>query len=132
MIGYWGARALNFKRGFMEKQIIYCGQKAKVACDEKCSKAWGTNSRAQIHLSEDENDTCYLADDELGEAPLDPGTYEGDHAKPTCATEMMNKWCVRECERCVLSRPGEYNKELVLPDFSRRVYNLAWRSKEQI
>ena len=116
----------------MEKEIIYFGQKAKVVCDEKCNKAWGINNRPRIQLSDNEDDTCYLSDDELGKAPADPGTYEGGHAKPACAEEMMNKWCVRECERSSMSNPGECDKELVLCDFSKRVYNLAWRrDKEQ-
>lgn len=118
---------MHLKEKAMEKEIIYCGQEAKVACDEKCSKAWGINNRPKLQLSDDENDTCYLSDDELGEAHADLGTYEGGYAKPTCVEAMMNKWCVRECEQSSMSALGGHNKELALRDFSKRVYNLAWR-----
>lgn len=68
----------------MEKLITYCGQPAKVGCDEKCHKAWGSNSRPKVRLSKDDyDDYYYLSDDELGVAPIDPGTYEGGCAKPT-------------------------------------------------
>lgn len=108
----------------MEKMITYFGQQAKVACDEKCNKAWGSNSRPRIENPNNEDDYVFFADSELGEAPIDPGTYEGGHAKPQAENEKMNKWCVRECERCKMSKPGEYNKPIKLPDFSKRVYNI--------
>ena len=71
-----------------EKIITYFGQQAKVACDGNCKKAWGMNSRplANGRTYEDEYDgeeLDYAADDELGEAPDDPGTYEGSDAKPS-------------------------------------------------
>jgi hypothetical protein len=109
----------------MEKQITYFGQPAKVACDENCNKAWGINNRPKIQLSEDEDDYAYLSDDELGDAPENPGTYEGGHAKPTHKSQIPNKWCVRECERCSLSSPGEYNLPPVVKDFSKRMYNIS-------
>ncbi|MFN7015074.1 MAG: hypothetical protein ACK4ON_12480 [Bacteroidia bacterium] len=100
----------------MEKIITYFGQKTKVACDEKCNKAFGINSRP---LNLDENiDSEYLSDDELGEAPIDPGTYEGGDAKPVDKSSIPNKWCVRECERCVMSNLGEFDLPLELPDFN--------------
>ena len=83
----------------MEKIITYFGQKVKVACDEKCNKAWGINCRPFVQLNDDKDDILWLADNELGEAPEDPGSYEAGHAKPTCKNEIPNKWCVRECER---------------------------------
>jgi hypothetical protein len=107
----------------MEKLITYCGQKAKVACDERCNKAWGINQRPKVSLSEDVDDYAYLMDLELGIAPVNPGTTEGEHAKPTNNFEKMNKWCVRQCERSVMSEDGEWNEPLVLPDFSKRIYN---------
>lgn len=109
----------------MQKEILYCGCRTIIACDEKCNKAWGVNNRPRINLSEDDDDICYLADDELGEAPADPGTYEGGHSKPPCA-EYMNKWCARECERSHLFNIG---KEIRLADFSKRVYNQPWKHK---
>lgn len=108
----------------MEKLITYFGQKCKVGCDGKCNKAWGINNRPDIQLSDNEDDFAYLSDLELGEAPEDPGTYEGGDGKPLSNHEFPNKWCVRECERCEKSRPGEYSKPLILPDFTKRVYNI--------
>jgi len=108
----------------MEKYIQYFGQQAKVSCDEQCNKAWGNNTRPRVSLSDDEDDYAYLADHELDDAPADPGTYEGGHAKPIDPIEKGNKWCVRECERCAMSKPGEWNKPLSIPDFSKRVYNI--------
>jgi hypothetical protein len=111
----------------MEKIIIYFGQNAKVACDEMCNKAWGINNRPNEQLSDDEDDTVMLADGELGEAPEHPGTYEGGDAKPIDKVGIPNKWCVRECERCAKSKPGEYKKHLPLKDFSKRIYNQPWK-----
>ena len=111
------------------KLIIYFGKPAKVNCDRKCNKAWGINNRPQLQLSDDEDDIVYLADDELGEAPDDPGTYEGGHAKPSSPSQFPNKWCVRECERCSMSKPGESDKPLELEDFSQRIYNMPWLHK---
>ena len=97
----------------MEKIITYCGQTAKVACDEKCNKAWG-NKRPRVFLDINETEIftsfdpdidgvdpdnfAYCSDDELGDAPINPGTYEGfeDAAKPSNKEEIGNKWCVRE------------------------------------
>lgn len=86
--------------------------------------------RQKKQLSENEDDYCYLADEELGDAPDDPGTYEGGHAKPTCEEEKMNKWCVRECERCAMSGRGKVNEPLTLPDFSKRRYNISSSEKK--
>ena len=81
-------------------QITYCWKSAICICDGKCNKAWGVSNRPR-----DENDD-YLPDSELGEAPKDPGTYEGRDGKPDRPLEH-NKWCVRECERSKIVRPGE-------------------------
>ena len=110
-----------------EKRITFCGQPARVACDGLRSKAWGLSMRPRIMLSEtDPDDKAWLADDELNDAPVDPGTSEGGHHKPRAARGPgdMNKWCVRECERCVMTGPGELNAPLKLRDFSRRLYNI--------
>jgi len=106
----------------MQKEITYFGQKMIIACDEKCNKAWGINSRPRIQLDENNNDDyAFLSDDELGIAPIDPETYEGDCAKPVDNIEKLNKWCCRECERCKISKPNEL---IVLKDFTKRVYNI--------
>ena len=110
-----------------EKVITFCGQRAKVACDGRCDKAWGLHARPRVLLGDgsDPDDFAWLSDDEAGNAPADPGTYEGGHGKPIDATgaDHMNKWCVRECERCEMSSPGKWGEPLVLRDFSRRYYN---------
>ena len=122
----------------MEKTITYFGQQAKVACDGKCNKAWGRNSRPKIYpeISLDKvfntyprnkninlDNFLFCSDDELGTAPSDPGTYEGRDGKPIDISEAMNKWCVRECERCSISDCGKYNEPLELKDFSKRISN---------
>lgn len=109
----------------MEKVIQYYGQSAKVACDEKCNKAWGINNRPKNQLSNDDDDYEFLADSELGEAPEDPGTYEGGHGKPYNKQGIPNKWCVRECERCSISKSGESHLPLALRDFSVRRPNIT-------
>lgn len=116
-----------------EKRLTYCGQEAKVACDGVCKKAWGINFRPRLQLSPQDDDYAWLADGELGEAPADPGTYEGGHAKPVNAEgpEAMNKWCLRECERCKMSKPDRADDFLVLPDFSRRIYNITSSDPER-
>mgnify|MGYP003404605358 FL=1 len=134
----------------MEKIIQYFGQKAKVACDEKCNKAWGGNSRPRIYPeisdtkifglgddsiypdddSIDVNDYGYCSDLELPEAPIKSDGDEGGDFKPINKNEIGNKWCVRECERCVMSKPNEYDKPLKLKDFSKRLYNFYSRRTE--
>lgn len=67
----------------LKKEIIYFGQKAIIACDGNCEKAWGSNSRPIIQLDKNNSDDfAYLSDEELGIAPEDPGTYEGNCGKP--------------------------------------------------
>jgi hypothetical protein len=126
----------------MEKIITYCGQPAKVGCDEKCNKAWGGRNRPRVYLEvsetkiygvdvdlfPDEEDIdvdnyAYCTDAELGDAPVDPGTGEGGDFKPVNKSEIGNKWCIRECERCSMSEPGEYEQPLILKDFTKRFYN---------
>lgn len=110
----------------IQKRILFSGREFVLACDGKCHKAWGINSRPRLYYQEpgvqprplrdgeeprDDDDHVYVRDSELGDAPADPGTYECDHAKP-CATvltdpALMNKWCARECERSERFDPGE-------------------------
>jgi len=101
----------------------YFHQDAILVCDGRCEKAWGMGKRPRVQLSDDEDgeDYAYLADDELGTAPLNPGTSEGGHLKPqTLEGRMHSKWCWRQCERSKMCEPGEW---VDLPDFSRRWYN---------
>lgn len=123
----------------IHKNIVYFGKPCVLACDANCQKAWGINNRPRIYLTDptltvypidrqhypdDENidpdDTAMLADGELGDAPIDPGTYEGDHGKPFDESDMLNKWCARECER---SDIADFLDDIELRDFSQRVYN---------
>lgn len=100
------------------KAITYFDQHVCVCCDANCQKAWGINNRPKVQLSDDDDDYAFLADDELGIAPVNPGTYEGGHAKPLTPDARLNKWCVRECERC------ELGKGIIAPrDFSERRKN---------
>jgi len=112
----------------IKKDVIFFGAPFVLFCDENCSKAWGHNLRPYNQLSEDEDDIEYLADDELGESPEDPGTYEGGQAKPYCDKEKLNKWCCRECERSEMIEVSEIdedtNLEALLSDFSKRVSNI--------
>lgn len=105
----------------LTSHLTYFGQPVVVRCDAKCHKAWGINGRPSVQLGADVDDYAWLADDELGTAPVDPGTYEGGHAKPLAPPAVHNKWCVRECERSTMTDPGEpYDP----PDFSRREPNM--------
>lgn len=121
----------------ISKEIRFFGHPCIVACDAKCSKAWGGSHRPKAYrmpsgeyvpMSKkraalaglDEDDYAYLADGELGEAPLDPGTEEGGNPKPYYPQDRLNKWCARECERSVIVDIGE---PIILPDFSQRYYN---------
>lgn len=109
------------------RQIVYFSQPAVVICDAKCGKAWGIHGRPRVSLSDDPDDFAYLADNEVGEAPADPGTYEGGHAKPACPDERLNKWCVRACERCTMSSSGGAGQVIEATDFSRRLFNQPWK-----
>ncbi len=91
----------------MKKRVTAYGALVVMTCDGRCDKAWGINSRPREQLSDDPDDYVFKRDSELGTAPADPGTYEGGHGKPSAVplseadSERMNKWCFRECERCV-------------------------------
>lgn len=111
----------------MEKIIKYCGFDVKVGCDEKCNKAWGINDRPFIKLSKDGDDYAWLSDDELGEAPVSSRTIEGDTSKPFTKNFMLNKWCVRQCERCAMSNINQSHLPLTYKDFSKRIYNQPWK-----
>ncbi len=106
----------------IHRSIIYFGQQAFIACDEKCNKAWGLVSRPRNILNDDADDYELLADDELGEAPEDPETYEGGIGKPIGNEPKLNKWCTRECERCAIDSTlsGALTK---IPDYSKRIKN---------
>lgn len=105
------------------KAILYFGKPVVLACDSQCHKAWGINSRPNIRF-DDEDDSCMLSDDELGDSPIDPGTYEGGDGKPFHIEDRLNKWCARECERSVI---GDLGMLVQLKDFGMRIYNQPWK-----
>jgi hypothetical protein len=110
--------------------ITAYGRPGFMMCDARCDKAWGINNRPRVQLDDkNEDDYCYLADGELGEAPEDPGTYEGSHPKPQSPEERLNKWCFRECERS--EHTLEMNERVDLKDFSVRRYNCPPHTREE-
>ncbi len=113
----------------IKKDIIYFGGAYILFCDGKCNKAWGFSQREKVQLSDDEDDVEWLSDDELGEAPEDPETYEGGHAKPTCDNDKLNKWCCRESERSEIIEKSKVTAdtdfESLLTDFSVRKKNIG-------
>lgn len=112
----------------LQSEGTYFGNPVTLACDQQCNKAWGINNRPRVMLSMDEDDHAYLADSELDDAPVNPGTYEGDESKPNGAIWRHNKWCARECERCRMVDRGE---PIVLRDFSKRRFNIRTSAEVQ-
>jgi len=90
------------------KNIRAYGLPMVLTCDGQCNKAWGRNSRPRTDNSWD---SLPLLDGELGDAPPNPGTYEGGDGKPSGVpltdSSLMNKWCFRECERSTFYEEGE-------------------------
>lgn len=102
----------------LQKEIKWFRDQCILACDGKCHKAWGINNRPKRQLSEDEDDYEYLSDNELGEAPENPGTYEGGQEKNP---KSLNKWCARECER---SKIFDMDEQIALKNFENPVKNI--------
>lgn len=114
---------------FIIKLVRYFDQPMAVACDVKCDKAWGVSQRPRVYFDPaDEDDSAYVSDGELGTAPIDPGTYEGGYGKPQMPAQRMNKWCVRECERCIRVDMGELATYV---GFDRLRYNQPRKHQEQ-
>lgn len=106
----------------------FFGQPIVITCDMQCRKAWGINARPKVYLAdeeEDPDDYAFLADDEVGEAPAEPGSWEGGDTKPLEVPEEHNKWCARECERAEVIDRG---KPLTLRSFARRMANCQGRT----
>jgi len=103
------------------KAIIWSGAPVILVCDGKCNKAWG-NLRPKTYLSEDPDDVIYASDGELGEAPEDPGTYEGGQGKQP---RSLNKWCARQCERSTIV--SSFDESFALKTWVRPVCNKLWR-----
>ena len=107
----------------IEREIVYFGRRRVLCCDGRCEKAWGIDTRPRLELDlEDLDDFAWLSDGELGEAPVDPGTYEGSCGKPAPTEKLESKWCARQCERSGVFAPGE---DVELRDLGRRFYNMA-------
>lgn len=105
------------------KEITAFGRPLIIACDGKCEYAFGVNGRPYKQLSEDPDDIVWLSDEEAGLAPVSGKTCtiaEGNDCKPSNEHEVLNRWCYRECERCVGAEPGE---KIELKDWNSRVYN---------
>lgn len=110
--------------GYTFREVPAGGHTELLLCDGNCRKAWGINHRPSVEFSQtDPDDIAFLADSELGEAPEDPGVYEGGHAKPRfdAGPARQNKWCMRECERSIWLEPGDEFR--APPDFVKRLYN---------
>lgn len=108
------------------KEIKAYGDTVFIGCDAKCEKAFGLNGRPAVQLSENENDYAFLSDSEVGIAPTSGKTAiveEGSDTKPDAniPESLLNKWCFRECERCVVASSKD---ELTLPDYTKRLTNL--------
>lgn len=108
--------------------IIYFEPHA-LLCDGQCDKAWGAGDRAIVQLSDDENDYEYLSDNELEQAPENPGSFEGWDYKPRCQADLHNRWCARACERAVKIPLWHID---ALPDFTQRIRNLPKKEPEQL
>jgi hypothetical protein len=92
----------------LAKVIRYVGREVVVACDAKCYKAWGKQKRPVMSRFGDGSPRSFVLDGDLGMAPKDPRTAEGPDSKPRHAEDRLNRWCVRECERCAMF--GEFGR----------------------
>lgn len=111
------------------RAIRFCGVNTFVACDGLCTKAWGLNGRPGRN-----DDRVGLPDDELGEAPADPGTYEGGEGKPAAPPvegERFSRWCVRECERNVTADYNDRTEAAVRAALVHRVAKLTGKTLEE-
>ena len=131
------------------KHVKMYGLSMVLSCDGKCHKAWGINQRPMVFYMEegqpprelrqgekprDYEDFAWKADNELGDAPADLGSYEGGDGKPAVRemtqgnAALMNRWCARECERHVLDEEG-VTPQVPPRDFSKRVPNFNKREQ---
>lgn len=111
----------------IQRQIRFFGEDVVLACDGRCDKAWGINGRAEVLLSDKDDDHIYVPDSALGTAGQ-PGTWEGGDGRPSDVplrdSERMNKWCARECERSGIFGPKE---EVIVPDLENPTPNIPGR-----
>ena len=108
-----------------QRPINYMGNSCVVACDGQCHKAFGIQERPRLNFDPaDADDHALFSDQELGLAPERPMSFEGGEGKPILIGDVLNKWCVRQCERSQLE---DIDNIIVLPDFSKRIYNQPWK-----
>jgi len=136
-----------------KKEILYCGSQVVAACDGKCDKAWGA-VRPVVYMYKNpdtldgtESDAIWqrahddwrsIPDSELVEAPACNGTAEGPDTKPDMSLDYLqtarggpgklNRWCVRQCERCVTVGRGE---PIELPDMDKPFFNMPFNHEAQ-
>lgn len=106
------------------KAILLYGAPVILVCDGKCNKAWGVVFRPKTYLSEDPDDVLYAADGDLGDAPEDPGTYEGGQGKHP---RSLNKWCARQCERSTIV--SSIDESFVPQTWQQPVFNKPQRDR---
>ena len=115
------------------KRVAFCGADVLIACDGKCSHAWGPR-RPKQQLSPDPEgvtvwapDVVWASDDEAGPCPLQGMDLdsEGGDLKPD-SPALMNKWCARACERKTLCDLPPQGGQMVVsvPDWSRPRFNV--------
>ena len=80
--------------------VQFFGEPMAIACDGRCSRAWGRT----------------WTEPKIGVAPANPGTSEGGHLKPVHPDDRLNKWCCRECERCISADYRGPTAEILLPE----------------
>lgn len=103
------------------REVTFFKRRILLVCDGECHKAWGINKRPKAQLSEDVDDYEYYGDAELGTAPIDPGTSEGECKKPRESSERLNKWCARECERSEIFEVDDF--VVIRGGFTTRIRN---------
>jgi hypothetical protein len=115
----------------IETEILAYGKTWTFKCDGRCDKAFGINGRPKRMLGDDEDDYVALSDAEVGEAPppgKTVGLSEGGEMKPSATPtddpRVVNKWCVRECERSILTDCDESP-----PDMNNPKPNCGWRNQ---
>ena len=90
------------------KRTTVHGSEVVIACDAKCTKAWGLQKRPSRVVDESKpDDIVWLGDGELKQAPSDPKTTVNGYGKPLKPEHRMNQWCVSECERSMFVSPNE-------------------------
>ena len=106
------------------RSITYRGTPALLACDGRCSHAWGRFRPRTYQNPQDPDDYIAASDDEAGPCPLRGMELdaEGGDLKPSDPGDM-NKWCARSCERSVVCPIIGTAALIELADWSRPFAN---------